>query len=574
MAQVCERIVELNEERVRILKTLRERKLVLGDRILLGERLLAAAREEATYRRQEARNALRKLARSLGLAPATPLELVMPELKLPEPPQLEEMRRQMAAQNPVLARLVNERNSAYWTGRVRYYDEPRANMYVTYGADFPYFSTLSDDFLILGLSINWPMAKVRLDRAKNDQAYHRIRQLELEREIASNELEASLEEAYAGYAKSLKRLEVNQLDVELAAENVRLSELYRKHGTTDTQEPQDVFQLTANRITLEEAKAEQARSRTSVIGWLVDLYKLTGTVNEAVNRMLESPAEPPPPKDVGLWVWQSRPIIEGEGLEPLLALAGEHGIGEIYLYLGSVDGKPFTETYAEALEKLLTRCHEAGLRVHGLMGEPDWATTEGAEDFKKHIEAFVDYERKHQSQARFDALHLDIEPHALAAWGTDRWPELAKTHLERLTAAREALARAELTDVKLVVDIPPTYQKVVTSLEEPPLSAQVMGVAQAVVVMDYRTDAARIADEMRPILTRAAELGVPVRVGLDTAEDAPEWTTFAPLGCQALLGTMEELRRRLGSDPSFAGLSIHDLAGFRALCEQSKSKAD
>ncbi len=146
----------------------------------------------------------------------------------------------MRVDNPLLRRLYHERMSAYWTGRVRQFEEPRATLAIRYGASFPRYDEFTDDFLTVGLSVNWPIAKFRLDRAKRDQARHRVRQLELEEDIVNNELDTSLRETQAAYLKSLQRLEARNLEVELAAENLRLSKIFRERGQPDTQVPEDV----------------------------------------------------------------------------------------------------------------------------------------------------------------------------------------------------------------------------------------------------------------------------------------------------------------------------------------------
>jgi outer membrane protein TolC len=185
--------------------------------------------------------------------------------------------------------------SAWYTGRVRFYEEPRANISVTYGLSFPKYDDFTDDFLIVGLSVNWPIAKFRLDRAKRDQAMHKVNQLKLEEQIINDQLDVDVQETHAGYLKAVQRVESKELELELADENLRLSRVYREHGQTDTQEPEDVFQVVVNGIALAEARMGLVKVKYEAYGLLADLYQRMGAMDEMVNALVTPAAAKPEP---------------------------------------------------------------------------------------------------------------------------------------------------------------------------------------------------------------------------------------------------------------------------------------
>ena len=287
-------IVELNRQRLGTLKTLRDRGQILRNRLILGQKFLASAVEDVRFREADREIAGNRLRKHLGVTEGEQLVLARPAAVRHRVPTADEARSRMRTDNPLLRRLYHERMSAYWTGRVRHFEEPRANIAVRYGASFPRYREFTDDFLTVGLSVDWPVAKMRLDRAKRDQARHRVRQLELEEDIVSDELDLELMETRAAYLKTLHRVEAKRLAVSLAEENLRLSRVFRRHGTTDTQEPEDVFQVVVNGTALAEARMEYVKVRYEALGHLAQLYARMGATDELVTALSQEPVPAAP----------------------------------------------------------------------------------------------------------------------------------------------------------------------------------------------------------------------------------------------------------------------------------------
>jgi len=284
-------ILDLNRQRLETVKTLRERGEALKNRVILGERFVASAVEEVKFREADRVLAESKLRKLLNLPNTAKLVLTRPAAMRPDIPDTAEARDRMRTTNPLLRRLYHERMSAYWTGRVRQYEEPSANFAIRYGASFPKYDEFTDDFLIFGLSVNWPVGKVRLDRAKRDQARHRVRQLELEQDIVDDELDISLQETHASYLKAVQRLEAKQLAVDLAEENLRLSKVYRDRGTVPSQVPEDVFQVVVNQIALAEARMDLSKTTYEALGLLAELYQRMGTIDDLVKDLATPPTD-------------------------------------------------------------------------------------------------------------------------------------------------------------------------------------------------------------------------------------------------------------------------------------------
>lgn len=277
------KIVEHNRRRLATLKVLEREGKILKNRVMLGEKFTASADEELHYRRSERDLADSRFKKALNLPDAERIVLAKPQvIVLPAVPTIIQARDRMRTANPMLRRLHHERMSAYWTGRVRHYEEPHAHIAVRYGVSFPKYREFTDDFLTVGLTVNWPIAKFRLDRAKRDQARHRVRQLELEERIIRDDLDLSTMETHAAYLKALRRLQAKHLAVQVAEENLRLSKVFRRYGTVEGQLPEDVFQVQVNEIALLEGRMDDVKVKYEALGLLADLYDRMNATDELV----------------------------------------------------------------------------------------------------------------------------------------------------------------------------------------------------------------------------------------------------------------------------------------------------
>jgi hypothetical protein len=163
------------------------------------------------------------------------------------------------------------------------------------------------------------------------------------------------------------------------------------------------------------------------------------TVDASANRRQAPTAEPSVAH--GLWVWRTQYHLDQEGA--LLATCKAASVTEVYLAVtAGLLGDP-------RLPPLVLSLRRAGLRVEALLGEASWYDISGRPRMLRMLDAVAAYDDRVSTASRFQAVHLDIEPHQLPEnKGRREWlPTLAET----LQIARERTVRSDLS---LSADVP------------------------------------------------------------------------------------------------------------------------
>jgi hypothetical protein len=109
----------------------------------------------------------------------------------------------------------------------------------------------------------------------------------------------------------------------------------------------------------------------------------------------------------GLWVWKSPTVLDQpNAAETLLSFCKSESITEIYVSISER-----SETAEEPqLVHLISFLHRSNIRVEALLSSTE-ADEPGKhrETLLRHVQGILDFNRRH-SAARFDGIHLDIEP--------------------------------------------------------------------------------------------------------------------------------------------------------------------
>lgn len=244
------------------------------------------------------------------------------------------------------------------------------------------------------------------------------------------------------------------------------------------------------------------------------------------------------PDGRGLWVWQSARA------RPLVEFARHHGVDRLWVATTSRIGLGERRRLAATVR----RASRHGIEVAALGGDPRWAL--------RHGEAMAWARR---SAEVVGDLHVDVEPYALRRWDTDR-DRLVRGYLELLERLRALPGRLE-------VDVPFWYGSIPAPGGN--LADAVLARVDAVTVMSYRDRALGtngIIDISRDWLRRSTQAHVPVTLGAET-NPLPdcERCSFAEEGAAALDREQRLLLRHLHGRPSFAGVAVHDHAGWRKL---------
>lgn len=232
----------------------------------------------------------------------------------------------------------------------------------------------------------------------------------------------------------------------------------------------------------------------------------------------------------GLWVWNTKELLtpDSEWRPKLIATIARWQLSEVYLQLPHQDGDGSLGDWndaprSEAMAGLIGELHRAGVAVHALDGAAWLALPEARSELVALAASVRDYNAAQPPEARFDAIHLDVEPYLLPNWGGRRRPELAASLVEGL-----AMSKAALGGTALWLDIPFWYDsREETSFEagarpgcaKRDLLHDLFRVADGIGVMSYRTradGADGLASTALGELALSRECAKPVRLGVET----------------------------------------------------------
>src|SRR5271170_1484512 len=109
----------------------------------------------------------------------------------------------------------------------------------------------------------------------------------------------------------------------------------------------------------------------------------------------------------GVWVWKSPTVLaEPRAAEALEDFCKSQGINEVYVSVSSRSAA----SEEKQLVHLISLLHRSDIRVEALLSSTE-ADEPGKhrETLLRHVQGIIDFNHRH-SAARFDGIHLDIEP--------------------------------------------------------------------------------------------------------------------------------------------------------------------
>lgn len=263
-----------------------------------------------------------------------------------------------------------------------------------------------------------------------------------------------------------------------------------------------------------------------------------------------------------LGVWSYVDLAGGPQRADFFAFAREQGIGEVYLNLSSQSGG-----LGRPLQDLLAEASRHGVRVALLMGRSGWSEPGKAGQAVAAAREVMAFVRRVRAEGGVlpSSLHLDVEPHALDSWSVN-WPTLGTGYLEMLQAVRAELGG----ELPLVIDMPVWWddRQVRFQGRTVALAEAAIGLADGVVLMDYRVRVSQILSSAAGELEVGRRLGKPVILGLacHLAEgEENRQTSFAQSGLPAMTAAMGEVGKALAQEEAYRGLAVFTYEDWRLL---------
>ena len=243
-------------------------------------------------------------------------------------------------------------------------------------------------------------------------------------------------------------------------------------------------------------------------GWrqFVLLCPATQASIDVASLALE-PAAASAPAPRSTWVWRPGDWIDGG--PALLEWAAAQGIRELFVTVPLKDGTAVRAP--DLLAAFVRQAGDKGVGVYSVDGDPHMVLAGEVPAVVKRVQAYAAYNASQPPEARLRGVQFDVEPYLLP----DNVLPAARRDAAYVDMARAVKAAAgDALRVEFVVPFWWGRNQALLDALAPH--------ADALAVMDYRTDRDQIADFAIPFLDWAGAHGRRVRIALEAGPIEPE----------------------------------------------------
>jgi hypothetical protein len=237
-----------------------------------------------------------------------------------------------------------------------------------------------------------------------------------------------------------------------------------------------------------------------------------------------------------MWLWETEKIIKNpEEQKTFFDFCKKHQITDLFAQIPyqAEKGEKGWKIIWDSMEMrpLLSKLHQAGIKVHALDGDPRYALREWHGRSIGLIKKIIEYNQAVSPQERFYGIRYDNEPYLLPQFGGLQKENVLKEYLE---LAEKSQALAQKAGLSFGVDIPFWFDgfneffEPSANLGGRPMSEQIIDVVDNVGIMDYRTvayGADGVIEHGTNELKYAAKKGKKVFIGLETVS-LPDETIY------------------------------------------------
>ncbi|WP_163538428.1 hypothetical protein [Gracilibacillus sp. YIM 98692] len=111
-----------------------------------------------------------------------------------------------------------------------------------------------------------------------------------------------------------------------------------------------------------------------------------------------------------VWIWDRTAVSETP--DETINFLVQHHVDNLYLH--------FNPLIKESYPYFIQKATENGMKVHALMGAPQWGLEANIPDGKHRMDLVREYNENAPADGKFIGIHFDIEPHVLDEWDQDR----------------------------------------------------------------------------------------------------------------------------------------------------------
>lgn len=261
-------------------------------------------------------------------------------------------------------------------------------------------------------------------------------------------------------------------------------------------------------------------------------------------------------QDKATWLWN--PWMFYNGPDQTIAFLNAKEVSHVFVQLDA-------DIPASKYHAFIKQAHQSGMKVYALDGAPHWVLQKGTKaknQFKKWLQS---YQTKAPTEAKFDGVHLDIEPYALAEWDSKR----GVTVRQFQTTITEMRTFAASLKLPFEADIPFWFDEIKYANNvygKGNLAEWTIRNTDGVAIMAYRDTAQAIIEISSAEMKWAEKYGKKVRVGVETMKSAEHpFITFYEEGELYMNQEVAKVQQAFAASPAFSGISIHHVDSWKTL---------
>jgi outer membrane protein TolC len=412
-----------------------------------------------------------------------------------------------------------------------------------------------DQGLWLRLNFSAPIFFKKLKHEREDRFMHEKEYWEGEARVTGRRLEERIRSIYDRILETSAEIESTLKEIEKSREDLRIKEAIH---TFPSKAAPDVSFMN---ILKERIRLKELEFKTSILGYRrkISYYELLSAAGlksptEVYTFKLDGTRGTSRPKEFfderGIWIWNTDFIGNPAKEELAIFFLAVKGIKQVFI---SLDKKTiYSLSYNPDLERFISKVHDREVKVHALLGENTWIYPEVRKDLFEIVDRIIAYNEKTVSKSRFDAVHLDIEPHAMMDWKGNEKSKLSLL-VETYRDVREKI-NTGAPHIELWVDIPDWYDQIDLNLLQ-----EIYSTVDRVVVMAYgKLDSKLILEAVKEELNLGEKYGKPTWVGLSSSD-------FLKKGEEAMEEIIQEIQKN--SSFSLGGIAIHSYSDYIILAQ-------
>jgi len=297
-----------------------------------------------------------------------------------------------------------------------------------------------------------------------------------------------------------------------------------------------------NKIRLREIKFQQARS-------VFEIAAICGVLWP--EELVAADAGQQKSQGLAIWIWETERYLENSKKQTeLIDFCLTRKVTQVHL---SVNSTVARLDFSKRLQTLVEKMHKNEILVSALIGDSNWVFRRNRRNLEKRVNFICEFNADANVSAKFDAVHLDVEPQSLPNWQENKSRLL---HLLVETVAQtKSMLSVKSPELKLELDLPTYFQKTSKAAVE-----QLLLLADEITLMAYeRKNVKKVLRTLRDFTETVDLNGRKITVGLNTKDFADE---------NEVLSLMAEMQKNETFAHRFNGFALHDYVRFQNVVEK------